>query len=257
MFTDTHAHLMVPEFDRDRDDVIRRAKDAGVARIVLIGFDLETSRAAVDLASRYDGLYATVGIHPCYVSEASEQDYVEIEALTAAERVVGVGETGIDLHWDPTTYPAQERWFRWHIALGRQTGLPVIVHDRDAHTEVMQVLSTADTSNVTVLLHCFTGDIEMARKAVAAGYYLGFGGIVTFKNNTVVPIVSEIPMDRLLLETDAPYLAPVPHRGQRNESAYLLRTAEAMARQTGVSMDELAAITTKNANRVFGRIGTG
>ena len=254
MFTDTHAHLMVPEFDGDRDEVIRRAQDAGVLRIVLIGFDLQTSRAAVDLASSYEGLYATVGIHPCYVSEATDQDYVEIEALTKAERVVGVGETGIDLHWDKTTYPEQERSFWWHIALGRQSDLPVIVHDRDAHDEVMRVLATADTSNQTILLHCFTGDEEMARQAVAAGYYLGFGGIVTFKNNAVVPVVSGIPMDRLLLETDAPYLAPVPHRGRRNESAYLLRTAEAMARQVGISMADLAAITTQNTNRVFKRM---
>lgn len=255
MLTDTHAHLMVPEFDEDRDVVIRRAQDAGVERIVLIGFDLETSRAAVALASHYEGLYAAVGIHPCYVSEATDQDYVEIEALTKAEQVVGVGETGIDLHWDKTTYPQQERSFHWHIDLGRQVGLPVIVHDRDAHTEVMNVLSTAGTSDVTILLHCFTGDEEMVRQAVAAGYFFGFGGVVTFKNNAVVHLVPGIPRDRLLIETDAPYLAPVPHRGRRNESAYIVRTAETLAHQLTMSVDELAAITTQNACSVFRRMG--
>lgn len=254
MLIDTHAHLMVPEFDEDREAVIQRARDAGVGRIVTIGFDLPTSRAAIALASRHDDVYATVGIHPCHVAQAADDDFHEIEALTAHDRVVGVGETGIDLYWDKTTLPAQQRAFRWHIDLGKRAGLPVIVHDRDAHTEVMDLLAEAGASDATVVLHCFTGDEAMARMAMASGYYAGFGGIVTFKNNTVLPVAAGIPMDRLLIETDAPYLAPVPHRGRRNEPAYAVRTAEAIAQARDMPLASLAQATSNNAGRVFERM---
>ena len=251
MLFDTHTHLTAEAFDPDRGDVIQRALDAGVERMVAIGYDLESSRAAVALAERHDPVYAAAGIHPCHVHEACEADYREIEKLLENPSVVGVGETGIDLYHDRSTYPLQRTSFRRHMEWGRSTGLPVIVHDREAHAEVMDVLDEYPGKESTAILHCFTGDAAMAEKAVSMGCFLGFGGIATFKNSTVHEVVSGLPEDRILIETDAPYLAPVPHRGRRNEPSYLVNTAEAVARHRGVTLDELARTTTQNANKVF------
>lgn len=248
---DTHTHLTDAAFDHDRGDVIQRALDAGVERMVAIGYDLESSRAAVALAERCEAVYASAGIHPCHVHEAREADFREIEKLLDHPRVVAVGETGIDLFHDPSTYPLQQASFRRQMEWGRNTGLPVIVHDRDAHAEVMAMLDEFPDGETTAILHCFTGDVAMAEKAVSMGCFLGFGGIATFKNSTVHEVVSSLPRDRILVETDAPYLAPVPHRGRRNEPAYLVHTAEAVARHRAVSMDELARTTTRNAEKVF------
>ena len=251
MLFDTHTHLTAAEFDEDRDEVIRRALDAGVARMIAIGYDLESSLAAVALAESCDAVFAAVGIHPCHVHEAREADYRKIEELFHHPSVVGVGETGIDLYHDRSTYPLQQTSFRRHMEWGRSTGLPVIVHDRDAHVEVLAMLDEFPDGGTTAILHCFTGDINMAEKAISRGCFLGFGGIATFKNSTVHEVVSRLPQDRILVETDAPYLAPVPHRGRRNEPAYLVNTAEAVARYRAVSMEELARTTTENAERVF------
>ncbi len=251
MLFDTHTHLTAAEFDEDRDEVIRRALDAGVARMIAIGYDLESSLAAVTLAESCDAVYAAAGIHPCHVHEAREADYRKIEELFHHPSVVGVGETGIDLYHDRSTYPLQEASFRRHMEWGRSTGLPVIVHDRDAHVEVMAMLDEFSDGETTAILHCFTGDMNMAERAVSKGCFLGFGGIATFKNSTVHEVVSRLPQDRVLVETDAPYLAPVPYRGRRNEPAYLVNTAEAVARYRAVSMEELARATTENAKRVF------
>ena len=251
MLFDTHTHLTAPEFDSDRGDVIQRALDAGVERMVAIGYDLESSRAAVALAERCEAVYAAAGIHPCHVHEAHEADFGEIEKLLDHPRVVGVGETGIDLFHDASTYPLQQAAFRKHMEWGRSTGKPVIVHDRDAHAEVMAMLDEFPDGETTAILHCFTGDVAMAERAVAKGCFLGFGGIATFKNSRVPEVISRLPQDRILVETDAPYLAPVPHRGRRNEPAYLVYTAEAVARHRAEFMEELARITTRNAKSVF------
>lgn len=251
MLFDTHTHLTDAAFDHDRGEVIQRALEAGVERMVAIGYDLESSLAAVALAERCDVVYAAAGIHPCHVHEVREADFRGIEKLLNHPSVVGVGETGIDLFHDPSTYPLQEASFRKHMEWGRSTGLPVIVHDRDAHAEVMAMLDEFPGGETTAILHCFTGDIDMAGKAVSMGCFLGFGGIATFKNSTVREVVSRLPQDRILVETDAPYLAPVPHRGRRNEPAYLVNTAEAVARHRAVSVEELAKTTTQNAESVF------
>ena len=248
---DTHTHLTAEAFDHDRGDVIQRALDAGVERMIAIGFDLESSKAAVALAADCEPIYAAVGIHPCHVHEACEGDYLEVEKLLEHPSVVGVGETGIDLYHDRSTYPLQRASFRRHMEWGRNRGLPVIVHDRDAHAEVMDVLDEHHGEGTTAVLHCFTGDAAMVDKAVSMGCFLGFGGIATFKNSAIHEVVSRVPEDRVLIETDAPYLAPVPHRGRRNEPSYLVNTAEAVARHRSVTVDELARTTTLNANKVF------
>ncbi len=248
---DTHTHLTAEAFDHDRDAVLQRAREVGVEYMVVIGYDLESSLAAVALAERCEAVYAAAGIHPCHVHEACDADFGEIEKLLDHPSVVGVGETGIDLFHDASTYPLQQMSFRKHIAWGRSTGLPLIVHDRDAHAEVMATLEECPNEETTAILHCFTGDVMMAEKAVAMGCFLGFGGMATFKNATVHEVVSRLPQDCILLETDAPYLAPVPHRGRRNEPAYLVHTAEAVARHRAVTPEELARSTTQNAKRVF------
>ena len=251
MLFDTHTHLTDAVFDQDRGDVIQRALDAGVERMVAIGYDLESSLAAVALAERFEAVYAAAGIHPCHVHEARKADFREIEKLLDHPSIVGVGETGIDLFHDRSTYPLQQASFRRHMEWGRSTGLPVIVHDRDAHAEVMAMLDEFPEGETTAILHCFTGDIAMAEKAVSMGCFLGIGGIATFKNASVREVISGLPQDRILIETDAPYLAPVPHRGRRNEPAFIVNTAEAVARHRAVSVEELARTTTQNAQRVF------
>jgi len=251
LFFDTHTHLMASEFDDDRDDVIKRAMDVGVNRMIAVGFDLKSSIEAVRLAEKYEMIYASVGIHPCYVHLASETDYKKIESLFNHPAVVAVGETGIDLYHDNSTYPLQEKLFCRHLEWGRDTGLPVIIHDRNAHAEVMEKIVKYSDNEITTVLHCFTGDITMARKALAYGSFLGFGGVTTYKNSIAKTILPSLPQDRILVETDAPYLPPVPHRGRRNEPAYLLRTAEAVANYRSMSVIDLARTTTENAKRVF------
>jgi len=248
---DTHSHLTASEFDHDRDAVISRALDAGVSCMVAIGYDLESSVAAVALAETCGAVHAAVGIHPCHVHEASDADFLAIEKLLDHPSVVGVGETGIDLFHDRSTFPLQQASFTRHMEWGRSTGLPVIVHDRDAHDEIMAMLNEFSGGDSTAILHCFTGDAIMAERAVNMGCYLGFGGIATFKNARVHEVISTMPQDRLLIETDAPYLAPVPHRGRRNEPAYLVHTAEAVARYRSVPPEDLARTTTLNAKRAF------
>ncbi len=251
MLFDTHTHLTDAAFDHDRGDVIQRALEAGVERMIAIGYDLESSLAAVALAERCEAVYAAAGIHPCHVHEARDADFREIEKLLNHPSVVGVGETGIDLFHDRSTCPLQQTSFRRHLEWGRSTGLPVIVHDRDAHVEVMALLDEFPEGETTAILHCFTGNVPMAERAVSMGCFLGFGGIATFRNSTVHEVISRVPRDRILVETDAPYLAPVPHRGRRNEPAYLVNTAEAVARHRAVSTEELARTTTQNAKSVF------
>lgn len=251
MLTDTHAHLMLPEFDDDRDAVIQRARDAGVERIVVIGIDVETSRAAIDLAARYDGIYATVGIHPNEVERASTEDVAQIEALAGLPGVVGIGETGLDFYRDHVSPERQNSVFRWHIQLARRCNLPVVVHDRDAHDEVLSTLQEEKAADTGVALHCFTGDQAMAAKAVAAGYHISFGGLVTFRKTALDTVIPHIPLDRLLVETDAPYLAPVPFRGRRNEPAHLVHTASAVARFRGMTPEAVAELTSRNAQTLF------
>jgi TatD DNase family protein len=251
MLVDTHAHIMLSEFDADRSEVLKRASDAGVERIVVIGIDVETSEAAIRMAETFPDLYATVGIHPCSVASAGQADYDRIEEMSGHPLVVGIGETGIDLYWDASTFPRQAESFRWHIALAERTGKPVIVHDREAHEAVLSILETEKPIHAPVILHCFSGDVAMARRAADAGYCLGIGGPVTYKRASLADVIPTIPADRLLVETDAPYLPPVPFRGKRNEPAYVVHTAQTVARMRNTSFEALAEQTTRNARTLF------
>ena len=249
---DTHTHLDSPRFDGDREDVIKRAREAGVERLVNIGFNRETIPTTIALAERYDFIYAAVGWHPVDSIGMKPDDLQWIEELCAHPKVVAVGEIGLDYHWDTSPKEVQHRVFREQIALARRIGKPIIIHNRDAHEDVVNILQEEKASEVGGIMHCFSGSWETAKRCLDMGFYISFGGPVTFKNARVPKeVLAKVPLDRLLIETDAPYLAPEPFRGKRNESAYVKYVAEAAAVITGKSVEEIMKITMENANRCF------
>ncbi len=256
MLIDTHAHLDFSQFDADREAVIHRAKEAGVGIIVNVGADLESSRRSVALAEEYDGLYAAVGVHPHEAKKLDGATLAALRDLAAHPKVVAVGEIGLDFYRDLSPRDVQRRAFRAQLAWAARLGKPVVIHDREAHDEVLSILAdwvAEAPSSRRGVLHCFSGDLAMARQAVALGFYLGVDGLVTYQNARKLPeIVAWLPLDRLLIETDCPYLTPHPHRGKRNEPAYLRLVAERIAALKEVSVEELAKATTTNACLLFG-----
>lgn len=250
---DSHAHLDEESFDADRDEMLARAVDAGVERMISIGTTVETSRRAIDLAAKYSRLFATVGIHPNYVHEAGEDDWDKIVALASSPRVVGLGETGLDRYWKFAPFDLQVDYFRRHMSLSRETGLPFIVHCRDAEAETMDELRREFVNGpLHGVMHCFVGSEEAARECVAMGMYISFAGMVTFKaNEKLRQTAKTIPDDRILVETDAPYLAPREFRGKRNEPAYVAHTAWCLSEVRGVTTDQFGEQVTANAERLF------
>jgi TatD DNase family protein len=257
MLVDTHAHLMDPAFGDDLVAVLPRAAEAGVGTIVCVGYDLESSRAAVELAREYPELRATVGVHPNYLADAPRDWLAEVRALAAAPQVVGIGETGLDYHRTYTPHDVQQAGFVAQLDLGAELGLPVVVHCRDAEADVLAaVRQRAREERAAGVLHCFSGSTTTMQAAVAAGYYISLAGTVTFKNAAELrAVAAEVPADRLLIETDCPYLSPVPHRGQRNEPARVRLTAARIAEVRGQPLVAVAERTTANAERLFGLTG--
>ncbi|MFB3817215.1 MAG: TatD family hydrolase [Candidatus Methylomirabilales bacterium] len=252
---DSHAHPYMPEFDADREAMLDRARAAGVAAVVAIGYDLASSRQAAALAEQAADVFACVAIHPHHAGDATPAAMDELRGLAASPRVLGIGETGLDFYRNRAPRDAQEQAFRLHLALARSLALPVVVHDRDAHADTMRVLGEEAGSLPAVILHCFSGDLAMAAEAAARGYYVGVAGPVTYRSaGPLRAALRAVPLERLLLETDAPYLPPEPHRGRRNESAYLPRIAAALAELTGLPPGRLAAQTSRNAERAFARM---
>jgi TatD DNase family protein len=257
---DTHAHLDFPQFDADREAVIERARRAGVAAIVNVGTDLVSSRRAVALAQEYPDVYAAVGMHPHDAKKLDGAALAELRELAHHREVVAVGEIGLDFYRDLSPRDVQRRAFQAQLAWAAKLAKPVVIHDRDAHDEIMEILSdwAAGLKNSPLagrlgVLHTFSGDLAMAEEAVALGFYLSISGPVTYKNARRLPdVVGALPLDRLLVETDCPYLAPHPHRGKRNEPANVRLVAERIADLRGVTARELAAATTANAQRLFG-----
>lgn len=253
-FIDTHCHLDEQAFRPDVEEVIQRALDAGIKRMLTIGITLQTSEAAVVLANDHDCISAVVGIQPNYASQAAASDWDEIVRLSKHPQVVGIGETGLDKYWDHAPLDVQQDYFRRHLQLSREITKPFVVHCREAEAEVLEMLED-DFQNgpLNGLMHSFCGDAAMAAKCIEMGMYISFAGMVTFKKNDELRAVAKtIPLDRLLIETDAPYLAPHPKRGKRNEPALVIHTAECLADVHEVSIDTFAAKTTENASRLFG-----
>ncbi|MCC6492426.1 MAG: TatD family hydrolase [Pirellulales bacterium] len=254
MLIDTHAHLDQDEFGADRDAVIERAAVAGVDAVVAVGTTAASSRQCVELAARYRLVFAAVGIQPNYVAEALPGDWAAVERLAAAPRVVAVGETGLDRYWDFAPFELQQEYFDRHIDLARRLDLPFIVHMRDCDADILAALRAASQrGRLSGVMHSFTGDAAMAAECLALGLYISFAGMVTFKKSqSLRDCAATIPADRLLVETDAPYLSPEPVRSRRpNEPALVRHTAECLAAARGVTLAELAAQTTANAKRLF------
>jgi TatD DNase family protein len=256
---DTHAHLDFSKFDADRPAVIERARAAGVAAIVNVGTDLQSSQRAVSLAEEYEGVYAAVGMHPHDAKKLDGGALAELRELAQKAKVVAVGEIGLDYYRNLSPPEIQRRAFQAQLAWAAKLGKPVIIHDRDAHEEIMKVLSEwAEDLNSSALagrmgvLHTFSGDLSMAQKAIDLGFYISISGPVTYRNAGQLPdIVRALPLDRLLVETDCPFLAPEPYRGKRNEPAYTRLVAERIAELKSISFEELAQATTANARRLF------
>lgn len=257
-FIDSHAHLDVADFDADRQACLERARAAGVREIVLIGAtgDLGAAERAVALAQTDPQLYATVGIHPHDVATMQPAWWHALELLVQQPKVVGVGETGLDYYYDHSPRELQQEAFAGFIQLARRYDKPVVCHVRDAHADALAILAEHWAGNPRgAVIHCFTGTPEDAAAYVELGCHVSFSGIVTFKGAKSDPIraaVAQVPLDRLLIETDCPYLAPQPYRGKRNEPAYVVHTAETVAREAGLTVPELAARTTANARAFFG-----
>jgi TatD DNase family protein len=251
---DTHAHIDGRDFHPDFDEMLARAAEAGLSHIVTVGADLESSRAAVKLAEAHDHIFAAVGIHPHDAERVTEKCYTEIKELAAGHpKVVAIGEIGLDFYRDRSPRDDQERVFRRFILLARELALPVIVHDRDAHQRVMAILREEKAAEVGGVLHCFSGDLAMARECVEMGFYLSIPGTVTYPSNEQLrEVVRGVKIEHLLVETDCPYLTPVPHRGKRNEPAYVRITAEKVAELKGLTLSDVGRITSLNARRLFG-----
>jgi TatD DNase family protein len=250
---DTHAHLHFPEFAADLDEVLERARVAGVAAIVTVGTDRDTNRAAAALADRYPQVYATVGIHPHDAAEAGDADLAEMEAMArSCGRIVAFGEMGLDYFRNLSPPDVQADIFRRQLALARQVGKPVVVHCRDAHEPALAILAEERVGEVGGVMHCFSGDLAVARRCLDLGLLISLAGPVTYKNARALPDVARfVPEDRLVVETDCPYLPPQPHRGQRNEPAHASLTARRVAELRAADPERLAAAMTDNAARLF------
>jgi len=256
MLIDTHVHLDDPRYDGDRDAVFQRAEEAGVDAFITIGCDLSTSTAAVLLASERPNVYATVGVHPHEVKRIEPHWYSELGQLAEQPKVVAFGEIGLDYYYDHSPRDVQRLRFREQIALAKSLRLPLVIHTRDAQEDTITILKEERAEDIGGVFHCFSGDPWLAKEALDLGFFLSFSGIITFRNATLLrEVVRTVPDDRLLIETDAPYLTPVPFRGKRNESAFVKFVAEHIAElkyeNSANSLAQISELTTHNAKRLF------
>ncbi len=254
MLIDTHTHLDDARFDADREAVLTRAREAGVGAFVTIGCDLATSRAAVALAEQYPFVYAAIGVHPHEVKHIGDGWYDELRRLAQHPKVVAYGEIGLDYHYNHSAPQEQRHRFREQIGLARELKLPLVIHTREAQVDTITILREERASEVGGVFHCFSGDAGLAKDALDIGFYLSFSGIITFQNATMLrDIAKTVPPDRLLIETDCPYLTPVPYRGRRNEPAYVTLVAKTLAavRTSSETAEDIGRITMENACRLF------
>jgi len=253
MLIDTHAHLDSRKFDTDREAVIQRALDAGIQTIVNVGFNRETIPTTMALAEKYPFIYAAVGWHPTDAIDMKlEEDLAWIESLCSHPKVVAIGEIGLDYYWDTSPKELQHTVFREQIRLAKRLKKPIVIHNRDAHEDVVRILREEKAEECGGVMHCFSGSWETAKLCLNMNFDISFGGPVTFLNARVPKeVLAKVPLDRLLLETDCPYLAPHPHRGKRNEPAYVSLVAQAAAEIKGLSVEEISRITSENAKARF------
>ena len=252
IITDTHTHLYSEQFDDDRVEVIERALAAGVTRFFIPAIDSSYTKSMYALESRYpNNMFLMTGVHPTHVKDDYLEELAHIKEQLNSREFVAIGEIGIDLYWDRSTLKLQQEMFRLQIQLAKQYKLPIVIHCRDAFEEVFQILEEEKGPELFGIFHCFTGTLEQAQKAISFNMKLGIGGVVTFKNGKIDQFLKEISLDHIVLETDAPYLAPVPYRGKRNESSYILNVLEKLSDIYSMSSLEIASITTKNSKSIF------
>ena len=256
MLVDSHCHLDFPDFADELDAVIARARAAGIGRMVTISTRVRRQNELLAIADRFSDIFCSVGTHPHYAHEELDVTAADLVARTRHPKVVAIGEAGLDYHYDRSPRQDQELGFRTHIRAARETGLPLVIHSRNADEDTARILEEETGQGAfPAVLHCFTGGPDLARRAVALGLFISFTGILTFKNSTALrAIAAELPPDRILVETDAPYLAPNPFRGKRNEPAYVVETAKVLAEARGVSFDDIARQTTENFFALFSKV---
>lgn len=256
MLIDTHCHLADDQFNADIEAVVERARGAGIQRFIVPAVDVRSAESVLRLAERFDDVYAAVGIHPESLAEVSDKAFDDIQAMAAHPKVVAIGEIGLDYYWDVAPREVQQEVFARQMKLASGLSLPILVHNRDATDDTVRMIESAP-ADVVGIMHCFTGSMETARKCIDRGFLISFGGPVTFKNaRDVQDTASQVPDDWLLVETDSPYLSPHPMRGQRNEPVRVRLVAEKLASLRGQSVEEIEALTTRNALRLFPQLHT-
>ncbi|HFS67538.1 MAG TPA: TatD family deoxyribonuclease [Flavobacteriia bacterium] len=253
ILTDTHTHLYAAQFDEDRNQVVQRAIDNGVERFFIPAIDSQTTESMFSLEKQFPkNMFLMMGLHPTHVKENYKEALEHVKKWLDTRQFYAVGEIGIDLYWDKTYVKEQQEAFKTQIQWAKEKNLPIVIHCRDAFDEVFEVLETAKDDKLFGIFHCFTGNLEQAKKAISYNMKLGIGGVVTFKNGKIDQFLSEIPIQDIVLETDAPYLAPTPFRGKRNESSYLVQIAEKVSEIYQLPLEEVAKITTQNSKSIFG-----
>jgi TatD DNase family protein len=253
MLIDTHTHLYLEQFDQDRDQVIQNAMDAGIEKLFLPNIDVNSIAGMLSLVEHYPNVcYPMMGLHPCSVEAGFEIELQKIYDALSNQAIIAIGEIGIDLFWDKTTLPLQREAFRIQVQWAKDMNLPIVIHARDSYNELFEELNVLNDERLSGVFHCFTGSLQQAEKILSYGnFYLGIGGVSTFKNSGLNTVLPQAPLDRIILETDSPYLAPGPHRGKRNESAYTALVAQHLSHLLNKSLKEIASITTQNALNLF------
>ena len=252
ILADTHTHLYSEEFKNDIDEVIAKAVNAGIRYFIIPNIDNTTLAPMLELCHKYQGVcFPAIGLHPGSVKQNYLEELAMFESSMNNEKYVAIGEIGIDLYWDKTFFKEQQEAFKMQLSLAQKHNLPVIIHSRNSMNEILDIVNEEKYQEIRGVFHCYSGNLEQALLLIDKGFMIGIGGVVSYKNSGLAKIVQEIPLQNILLETDSPYLPPVPYRGQRNESAYIFEIAAFIAKIKGCSMEEVAAVTTKNALRVF------
>lgn len=250
MYFESHAHYDDTRFEEDRVEILEGLKEKGVDYVINIGADMASSKMSIELAKEYPFIYCSVGVHPHEVEHMAQGDIDKLKEFANNEKVVAIGEIGLDYYYDLSPRELQQKWFKKQLQLAQELDLPIVVHSRDACAQTFEIIK--EHPDLRGVIHCFSGSKELAKEYVKRGFYIGIGGSLTFKNaRKTVEVVQEIPIEFLLIETDSPYLAPVPHRGKRNDSSYLVHVVEKIADIKGITPEEVAKITMQNAKNLF------
>ena len=253
MIFESHAHYEDERFNEDRKELLESFQEKGIGYVVNVASSLETVDKTIALTKEYDFIYGTVGVHPEECAKLQELDMERFKQLCELPKIVAVGEIGLDYYWNEPEPEIQKKWFKRQLELAREVKLPVIIHSRDAAKDTLDIMREHKAEEIGGVIHCFSYPVEIAREFVKMGFYIGVGGVVTFKNSKKLKeVVEDTPLDRILLETDCPYMAPVPHRGERNSSLNLVYVAEEIARIKGISYEEVVSVTCENAKKMYG-----